>query len=70
MKRKVIGTDDVAGATVVRVDHDEVVLDLDGRKLILELEYSSDYHSMCEGTCSCCYGSGYDSAYLVAREEV
>jgi len=70
---KVIGTDDVAGATVVRVDYNEVYLEKDGRTLVLELEYSYDYHSMCDtcsecGGCSCGGGS-YDSAYLVAREK-
>lgn len=63
---KVIGTEDLAGATVVSVDWNEMTLEKDGRTLLLELEYADDYHSMCEG--NCCYAS--PSGYFIAREKV
>lgn len=65
-KTRVIGTEELAGATVVSVDWNEITFDLNGRKLHLELEYEVDYHSMCEG--NCCYSS--PAAYFVAREIV
>lgn len=67
-KRNYIGTDDVVGATVIRVAYDELFLELDGRTLVLSIEYADDYNSFCEGGCSCCYAS--PSGYFRAEEEV
>lgn len=68
MNRK-IGTKDIEGAVVVTVDYNQVHLEKDGKKFVLELEYEQDYNSFCDGGCSCCYSNG-SGAYLVAEEIV
>lgn len=63
--RQYIGTEDLAGATVVSVGYNDMTLEKDGRTLYLELEYEANYNSMCEGCCGC----GYTPAYFRAEEE-
>ena len=71
-KEVVIGTNDLVGATVTRIDGympTEITLEKDGRTLRIELEYEYWYDTcMCEGSCHCDHGS--QTAYFVARELV
>jgi hypothetical protein len=69
MARRYIGTEELVGAKVLRVEWDEMVLSKDGRELVLSLEYSEDYDSFCESACSCCYASS-PSGYFRAEETV
>jgi hypothetical protein len=69
LRRSCIGTEELVGATVTRVDWDEMWLEKDGRTLHVSLEYSEDYDSCWEGDCSCSYGNA-SSAYFRAEELV
>lgn len=55
VRRQYVGTEDLMGATVVRVGWDDIELLRDGRTFILEIEKDYGYNSMCEcdHSCSC-----------------
>lgn len=61
--RQYVGTDELAGATVVEVGWNELTLAKDGRKLVLSLEEEWDVSCLCEGVCTCS-----PSTYLRAEE--